>query len=240
VLPRDRFRTLIQPTPMSTAQTTLPVRLDVFDHGGRKVAERFLGCLPRAHDVAVDVDDLVPDGALADGGHIDLAYDFRDGGEGDGWLHTLVRAEHRATGHIAESSFGAHIYNVPVTYRDEPQSYSGPPPGLSTRLFLKLGEGPHRSFTVLIYASSATWQPQSETALQLHDAAGAVIEERPIAIACSGSALVFPHLVFGEKAVERAGQGGYVLIRDTTCRLFGYHGLMAEDGRFSMDHMFGF
>jgi hypothetical protein len=31
-----------------------------------------------------------------------------------------------------------------------------------------------------------------------------------------------------------------MLIRDTTCRLFGYHGLMAEGGRFSLDHMFGF
>ena len=33
-----------------------------------------------------------------------------------------------------------------MTYKGEPQSYSGPPPGLSTRLFLKLGYGPRRSF----------------------------------------------------------------------------------------------
>jgi len=34
---------------------------------------------------------------------------------------------------------------------------------------------------------------------------------------------------------------GYVLIRDTTCRLFGYHGVIARDGSaFSLDHMFGF
>ena len=44
------------------------------------------------------------------------------------------------SGHVAESSFGAHIFNTLMTYRDEPQSYSGPPPGLSTRLFLKLGD----------------------------------------------------------------------------------------------------
>ena len=30
------------------------------------------------------------------------------------------------------------------------------------------------------------------------------------------------------------------MIRDTTCRLFGYHGLLAGNGAFSLDHMFGF
>jgi hypothetical protein len=37
-----------------------------------------------------------------------------------------------------------------------------------------------------------------------------------------------------------SANGGYVLIRDRTCRLFGYHGLADQDGRFSLDHMFGF
>ena len=49
VLPRKRFRSIVQPTPMSLAQTTLPLRLDVFDEAGTKVAERFLGRLPRHH-----------------------------------------------------------------------------------------------------------------------------------------------------------------------------------------------
>jgi hypothetical protein len=30
------------------------------------------------------------------------------------------------------------------------------------------------------------------------------------------------------------------VIRDTTCRLFGYHGLIGRDGGFSLDHMFGY
>jgi hypothetical protein len=30
-----------------------------------------------------------------------------------------------------------------------------------------------------------------------------------------------------------------VVVRDTTCRLFGYHGLIG-DRAFSLDHMFGF
>ncbi|HET9018246.1 MAG TPA: hypothetical protein VFN46_01605, partial [Acetobacteraceae bacterium] len=240
VLPRSRYRTLIQPTPMATTQATLPVRLDVFARNGSKVAERFLGCLARDHDIAVDLDDILPEGALAEGGHVDLAYDFRDGGEADGWLHTLLRAEHRVSGHAAESSFGAHIFNTLMTYRDEPQSYSGPPPGLSTRLFLKRGSAGRRSFTVLIYPASAPWHATSQTSLLLHDGAGAVVAEAKLAIACSGSALVFPDEHFSRAQWEASGEGGYVLIRDATCRLFGYHGLMDGQGGFSLDHMFGF
>jgi hypothetical protein len=32
----------------------------------------------------------------------------------------------------------------------------------------------------------------------------------------------------------------YMLIRDLTCRLFGYHGLLHGEQAFSLDHMFGF
>jgi hypothetical protein len=39
---------------------------------------------------------------------------------------------------------------------------------------------------------------------------------------------------------QAAGRGAYVIIRDTTCRLFGYHGLLNGNGAFSLDHMFGF
>ena len=235
VLPRERFRSIVQPTPMALTQATLPVRLDVFDEGGRLVTERFLGCLGRDHDVAVDFDDVA-----LDAGHAELVYDFRDGGEADGWLHALFRYEDRRSGHAAESSFGAHIFNTAMTYRDEPQSYSGPPPGLTTRLFLKLGDARRRSFAVLIYPASAPWHARSTTMLLLHDGGGEVVAEQHVAIACSGSTMVWPHEVFGDAALRRAGADGYVLVRDATCRLFGYHGLMDDAGGFSLDHMFGF
>ena len=90
-------------------------------------------------------------------GHAELVYDFREGGQADGWMHALVRYEDRRSGHAAETSFGAHIFNTAMTYKDEPQSYSGPPPGLTTRLFLKLGDTRRRSFAVLIYPASAPW-----------------------------------------------------------------------------------
>ena len=240
VLPRDRFRTIVQPTPMATTQASLPLRIDVFDPSGTLVGERFLGCLGRDHAVALDLDAMLAEDALPEGGHAELVYDFRAGGEADGWLHALVRFEDRRSGHVAETSFGAHIYNTLLTYKDEPQSYSGPPPGLTTRLFLKRGDGQRHSFAVLIYPSSAPWHPASATRLLLHDGSGRVIAEQPVVIACSGSAVIQPHLLFGEAAMEAAGDAGYVLIRDTTCRLFGYHGVMDGAGGFSLDHMFGF
>jgi hypothetical protein len=235
ILPRTRFRSIVQPTPMAESQATLPLRLDMFDTEGRKVAERFLGCLPRGHGVAVDFDDVD-----LEEGHAELVYDFRDGGAADGWLHALFRYEDRQSGHAAESSFGAHIFNTVMTYRDEPQSYSGPPPGLSTRLFLKLGDARRDSFGVLIYPASAPWHARSDTVLQLHGGDGTLMAQERIAIACSGSATVWPHRLFPAAVLRRAGGEGYVLVRDATCRLFGYHGLMDAAGSFSLDHMFGF
>jgi hypothetical protein len=39
---------------------------------------------------------------------------------------------------------------------------------------------------------------------------------------------------------KAAGADAYVIVRDATCRLFGFHGLMQEETCFSLDHMFGF
>jgi hypothetical protein len=104
----------------------------------------------------------------------------------------------------------------------------------------KLGDGARRSFAVLIYPASAPFHPASSTALLLHDGEGAQIAEAHIEIACSGSAMVWPDKVFGPEKLQQAGPHGYVLVRDPTCRLFGYHGLMDDRGGFSLDHMFGF
>lgn len=141
---------------------------------------------------------------------------------------------------MAETSFGAHIFNTAMTYRGEPQSYAGPPPGLSTRLFLTAALHEPYSFCMLIYPASGLWHVVSDTRLSLHAAHGAVMAEERLAIPRSGSCEIWPHEVFGRAALEIAGEGAYVIIRDTTCRLFGYHGRRTGDGRFSIDHMFGF
>jgi hypothetical protein len=240
ILPRARFRSIVQPTPMATAETDMPVRIDIFAPDGAKHSEHYLGRLPRRHDVAVDLDDLLPAGALLEGGHAELVYDFREGGHANGWLHALFRYEDRLSGHAAESSFGAHIFNTIMTYKNEPQSYTGKPPGLSTRLFLKLGFGARRSFCVLIYPASGPWIAHSTTMLELYDEEGGKLAEAALAIACSGSAIVHPAAHFEATALRAAGERGYILIRDTTCRLFGFHGVEDDAGGFSFDHMFGF
>ncbi|MCW2266632.1 hypothetical protein M2305_002579 [Gluconobacter cerinus] len=235
ILDPAKFESFIQPNPMSEALETLPVRLDIFDDAGQPVGSHFLGNLPRNHSTAIALHDLTDRP-----GHADLVYDFRDGGEADGWLHALMRYRNRETDHAAETSFGAHIFNTLMTWRSEPQSYSGPPPGLTTRLFLKLGHDHLRSFCCLIHPASIEGTDQSETVLLLHAADGTLVAETGIRIQPSGSYMVRPHELFESAHLERAGVGGYILIRDLTCRLFGYHGLENEEGGFSLDHMFGF
>jgi hypothetical protein len=240
ILPRGHFKTLVLPTPMAHEETNTPLRLDIFAPSGEKIAAHFLGVLPRAHQSLTDFDDLLPPDALPTGGHAELVYDFRAGGEANGWLHGLFRYEQRTTGHAAESSFGGHIFNTLMTYKNEPQSYTGKPPGLSTRLFLKLGFEGFASVCALIYPASAPWLAQSSTDLELHGPDGASLATRRVAIPCSGSLLFRPSDHFTPAELAAAGERGYVLIRDLTCRLFGYHGLETQDGRFSLDHMFGF
>ncbi|MFT9449581.1 hypothetical protein [Gluconobacter japonicus] len=235
ILDPAKFESFVQPNPMSEALETLPVRLDIFDEAGQPVGSHFLGNLPRDHSTAIALHDLTDRP-----GHADLVYDFRDGGEADGWLHALMRYRNRDTDHAAETSFGAHIFNTLMTWRSEPQSYSGPPPGLTTRLFLKLGHDALRSFCCLIHPASIEGTGPSETVLHLHAADGSLIAETTIHIQPSGSFMVRPHDLFEGAHLERAGVGGYVLIRDLTCRLFGYHGLENGEGSFSLDHMFGF
>ena len=64
--------------------------------------------------------------------------------------------------------------------------------------------------------------------------------EYRLTIPCSGSRLWHYHTLFDIRDRSRAGAGAYAIIRDPTCRLFGYHGLLGADGAFSLDHMFGF
>ncbi|MDE8348240.1 MAG: hypothetical protein POG74_01975 [Acidocella sp.] len=240
ILPRHSYKTIVQPTPMAISEMNMPLRVDIFDADGRKIFEHFIGLLPRNHNVAVDLDDLLPADALQGGGHAELVYDFRNGGDANGWLHALFRFEDRVSGHAAESSFGAHMFNMIMTYKGEPQSYNGPPPGLSTRLFLKLGLAGRASFCVLIYPASAVWSEKSSTHLELYDSEGTMLDTKPLQIACSGSAIVYPTAYFEAEKLCAAGEAGYVLIRDMTCRLFGFHGVIDGAGSFSLDHMFGF
>ena len=137
VLPRALWQSLVLPTPMALAPSRASDRRSAFTtRTASEIARHSFGRLPRAHATVLDLDEVEGIDALRDGyGHIELVYDFSGGGEADGWLHALFRYRHRHSGHAAETSFGAHVFNTILTYRDEPQSYTGRPPGLSTRLF---------------------------------------------------------------------------------------------------------
>lgn len=242
ILPTERWRSIALPTPMATGQTELPIAALAIDASGREIARHEFGRLPRDHAETIDANDLLNgSGPLPSGyGHMELIYDFSDGGDADGWLHGLFRYEDRNTGHGAETSFGAHIFNTVLTYQNEPQSYAGRAPGLSTRLFLRLGDGNFDTLCHLIYPASTPWHGVSQTRLTLIDGDGEEIAARDIAIPCGGSHLWRYGETFSDSERGRAGRAAYVVVRDTTCRLFGYHGLLSDDGPFSLDHMFGF
>ena len=180
-------------------------------------------------------------GGLPSGyGHFELVYDFSDGGGADGWLHALFRYEDNESGHGADTSFGAHVFNTVLTYKGEPQSYIAEPPGLPTRLFLRLGQLPLDTMCHLIYPASPPWHERSSPECALFDGTGAEITHWTVEIPCGGSHLWRYRNVVSDAERNRAGDGAYIVVRDSTCRLFGYHGLLGEAGAFSFDHMFGF
>jgi hypothetical protein len=111
---------------------------------------------------------------------------------------------------------------------------------LSTRLFLRLGEPDFDTFCHLIYPASRPWLPTSDTEVILYDRTGCEVARSRLAIPCSGSRLWYYRALFDEAARAGVGANPYVIVRDTTCRLFGYHGLVGGNGSFSLDHMFGF
>ncbi|NKB22392.1 MAG: hypothetical protein GKS01_18045 [Alphaproteobacteria bacterium] len=242
ILPMESWLSTVLPTPMATCQNDLPIAALLIDASGREVARHDFGKLPRDHETALDIGSVLNgDQSLPSGsGHMELIYDFANGGDTDGWLHSVFRYENRETGHAAETSFGAHIFNTVLTYRDEPQSYNGPPPGLSTRLFLRLGFAPLDTICHLIYPASTPWHPTSDTKLTLMDNEGAEIAQQKVNIPCGGSIHLRYIECFDAADRRKASDGAYIVVRDTTCRLFGYHGLLAESGAFSLDHMFGF
>jgi hypothetical protein len=239
ILPLDRWKSVALPTPMATTQSVLPIAALVYDRSGREIARQAFGRLLRTQSVALDLDELVAGTAIGYG-HVELVYDFAAGTEADGWLHGLFRYEDRISGHAAETSFGAHIFNTALVYKDEPQSYSGRPPGLSTRLFLRLGADPFDTLCHLVYPASTPWHATSSTDLILNAGDGTEVARQRVAIPCGGSLFWRYHEMFDRRDRQRAGDRGYVIVRDVTCRLFGYHGLVTDTGRFSLDHMFGF
>ena len=85
----------------------------------------------------------------------------------------------------------------------------------------------------LIYPASTPWYEASDTCLLLHDGEGTEIAAQTVNIPCGGSLNWRYHDVFDAADRRRAGERPYVIIRDVTCRLFGYHGVINKSGSFS-------
>jgi hypothetical protein len=239
ILPVADWRSHLLPTPMARSQEVLPIAAVAYDPLGRETGRHRFGRLTRRDSVAIDTSELLRDSG-AEWGHVELVYDFTAGDEADGWLHALFRFEHRDNDHAADSSFGAHVFNTLMTWGSEPQSYKGKPPGLSTRLFLRLGDEPLDTICHLIYPASQPWLGYSATDVMLIDGRGETVAMKHLRIACGGSVFWRYREIFSADERRRAGPDPYVTVRDRTCRLFGYHGLVAASGAFSFDHMFGY
>ncbi len=242
VLPTAEWSTVLLPTPMASWQDGVALTVRLYGSDSTLVAEQKLGLRSRASQTALEIDELLESAdALAEGyGHIEIGYDFDTAPVGDGWIHALFRYTRRDTGRSAETSFGSHMFNVPATWRNEPNSYIGKPPGLSTRLYLRLTDRPGRVMCHLTYPTSGKWLPLSDTDLILYDTRGAELARHKVQIPCSGSRLIDTSALFERAELAAATGGGYVMIRDTTCRLFGYHLFLSAGGGFALDHMFGF
>jgi hypothetical protein len=236
LLPTESYLTSLLPTPMSRELAFMPLQALVYDKEGVLKGRHAFGNLSRHHQDVLLVNDIAQLGQ--DYGHVELIYDFDVGDEADGWLHALFRYEHKILPSQAETSFGSHIFNTAITYKNEPQSYKGPPPGLTTGLFLRTDDDLD-TFCHLIYPTSTSWHKISDTRLILYSKEGVPLTEASLEIPQSGSRLWVYQETFSAADREKA-RGGYVVIQDKTCRLFGYHGLRDKAGNFSLDHMFGF
>ena len=239
VLPMDQYETLVMPTPMALSQQYLTLTMYIYDAAGALVDTLPLAPIHRSESRVFDMGTILS-GVNYQAGHIELAYNPAHLSDADGWLHALVRYRRKDSGQTAETSFGAHIYNIPVVYKNEPQSYKGNPPGLRTTLILR-SYGAEDTFCQLIYPCSKTWLPTSSTDLILYTAGGKEIVRKRIAIPMNGSHFFTVNSTFSQEQRASAGEKAYVIIKDTTCRLFGFHGQTNDSKqRFSIDHMFGF
>ena len=243
IFPIGQWHNLALPTPAARGQNRLSLTIIAYDAEGREVLRHDPGLCERAAMPEIDVNALLAEQGITDPGfegHFELLYDFAKGVDVDGWLHALFRYHDRLGGQTGDTSFGAHVFNLPVTFKDQPQSYAGRPPGLSTRLFARLMPAPLDAFVHLTYPCSGTWRPHSDTKITLHDRSGASLAEIRIDIPLNGSRVLHASRVFEAGILAEAGHRGYMIIEDRTCRLFGYHGVTGPDGQFALDHMFGF
>ncbi len=241
IMPINEYHSEILPTPMSRSLKHTPLKAIAYSSDGQELATHKFGNLPRNHKSYLDVNEFIKNIEFfktpGNYGNLQLVYDFEVGDDADGWMHGILKCKDKETEHFAETSFGSHIFNNITTYKGEPQSYKGPPPGLSTSLFLRVCPGKNNSLSYLIYPVSDVWHPKSNTLITLLDG-DQEIAKHEVQIDANGCYLLDCYKIFGKSTIMRLAKPS-VSIVDRTCRLFGYHMLKGSQA-FSMDHMFGF
>ena len=207
----------------------------------RSPAHRF-GRLPRDASRPRSTSTRVAGRRSATGyGHVELVYDFAEGGDGDGWLHALFRYRHRAQRPCRRDQLRrACLQHDPHLSRRAAILFR-PPAGpvdaavpAARRGRLRHAVPPDLSGLAAVAADERDRDHPARRARQRGRAHGAW-RSRARARGCGAITRLFD-----EATRARAGAGAYAVIRDTTCRLFGYHGLVGRGGAFSLDHMFGF
>ena len=218
ILPLGDFSSLILPTPMSRRTESLPLGLAIYGRDGRELARnRSVTCRATMGDSSMprnccDRQESQP-ATMAIANSSMTSNPAGPSMAGSTPCFASNDTAPIGKGQCADTSFGAHIYNIPYTFGKEPQSYIGAPPGLSTRLFLRVdgrrdratGELINDTICHLIYPSSAgMWHPQSTTRLLLCNPAGATVAERTLQIPQSGSFFFTVQTLFSTAEVEHA------------------------------------
>ena len=246
VLPRDAL-------PLAGAadadgdrrSSDLPVALVVYDRAGREVARQRFGRARAAPIGRRSTSTTLLNGTRAARRlwpcRAALRFQRRRRGR---WLaaRRSSATRHRASGHAAETSFGAHVFNTVLTYKGEPQSYSGRAPGLSTRLFLRLGDGAARhALPSDLSGLDAVARDERAPTSCCTTAPAPRSRSVAVAIPCSGSLFWRYH-----ETVRRGDAGAgrrRMPISWFATRPAGFSAIMGfsgAGGAFSLDHMFGF
>ena len=130
------------------------------------------------------------------------------------------------------------LFRSALVYKNEPQSYIARPPGLSTRIFLRLGTGATDTMCHLIYPASTPWRETSDTRLILYNARGEEVATRTVAIPCGGSLHWRYSAMFDDKERALAGKNAYVLVRDLPCLLFCHPRFLNDCLALCLSHTF--
>ena len=164
------------PTPMSTAQTHLPLKALVFRADGAAARDTQIRQSPRDHARYAGRFAVGEFPARLRPSRTRLR--FRCGRCGGRMAARALRSRDLASGHQAETSFGSHIFNIALTYRASRNPIPGRRP-----VFRRVSSCAWRRSRTLLpprLSLIGRWHPHSTTSLTLRDTQGKEIARNEI------------------------------------------------------------